>query len=132
MLASCHAQFKSENGVAEKNPVVYHSWCWDIYLHRNPINDPNGGKYTSTMDHLGLLFQMNFGESNICIFSPPGPKKNASCWDGKCHTHWQVHCIHTKLHNLQSISKPLGNGSSSTKTHLQICCYKDQDIRTRW
>ena len=23
-----------------------HPWCWNIYLHRNPINDPNVGKYT--------------------------------------------------------------------------------------
>ena len=27
---------------------------WNIYLHRNPINDPNVGKYTIPyMEHLG-------------------------------------------------------------------------------
>ena len=34
--------------------------CWNIYLHKNPKNGTNVGKYSSTMEHLG---KMDFNET---------------------------------------------------------------------
>ena len=37
-------------------PFPDHPWCWNIFLHRNPYLWPSFvGKYTSTMDDLGLV-----------------------------------------------------------------------------
>ena len=55
-------------GFLEKNPTIfpspYRPWDWDIYLHENHKNQPNVGKYTSSMDSMGSMdiqWLANFG-----------------------------------------------------------------------
>ena len=37
------------------SPYPYAPWCWYIYLHDWVIVRVNVGKYSSTMEHMGLV-----------------------------------------------------------------------------
>jgi len=45
------------NRQTQPNPIC-EPWCWNMNPNIYPINEPNVGKYTSTMEHMGTTKTM--------------------------------------------------------------------------